>query len=58
MDNNLPDDMQGRGTHLPWNQQEEVECPTRNCNGTMNFNGNDLQCDTCDHVKLLFLGEE
>ena len=26
MDNNLPDDCQGRGEHLPWNQEFTEEC--------------------------------
>jgi len=44
IDNNLPDDCQGNGTHLPWNQPEEAECPK--CGSTMESDdwGN-LCCD-------------
>jgi len=24
--NNLPDDCQGSGSHLPWNEPEQTEC--------------------------------
>ena len=43
IDNNLPDDCQGNGTHLPWNEPEEAEC--KRCGSTMTDNDGDLVCD-------------
>jgi hypothetical protein len=54
IDNNLPDDCQGKGENLPWNEPEAVECPK--CNSTMTSDDcGDLICDDefnewCDHV--------
>ena len=31
MDNNLPDDCQGNGTHLPWNELEQEVYGCWNC---------------------------
>jgi len=51
--NNLPDDCQGSGSHLPWNEPEQTECPK--CNSSMSDNDGDLVCDDefgeyCDYV--------
>ena len=51
MDNNLPDDYQGNGAHLPWNEPEEVECPE--CGSSMTETNSAtstwLQCDECEY---------
>ena len=49
-DSNLPDDCQGNGTHLPWNEPEQTECPK--CGGGMTCDDYDLICDDteCDGV--------
>ena len=31
MNNNLPDDCQGNGIHLPWNQPEQEACVCWHC---------------------------
>ena len=43
MNNNLPDDCQGRGTHLPWNEPEAAEC--EKCGSTMTDSDGYLACD-------------
>ena len=43
INNNLPDDCQGNGAHLPWNEPEEAEC--NSCGSSMTEDDGDLVCD-------------
>jgi hypothetical protein len=56
-DNNLPDDCQGNGTHLPWNQPEEEAYCCWHCSEEVNedeltevktkYDGNQFIAECC-----------
>ena len=54
--NNLPDDCQGNGTHLPWNEQEEVECKV--CSSSMTCEDGDLVCDNEECTFVIYAPDE